>query len=94
MYLFAAGVRDNNGRSPLDSALDGNDLFGFFVDVALYLINHGYGGAEDRNKLMTRACEWGKLDVVKELVEQHKVDPNSERCYIILSCTCNWGYHT
>ena len=79
---FAAGVRDNNGRSPLDSALDGNDLLGSFVDIALYMINHGYGGAEDRNKLMTRACEKGKLDVVKELVEQHKVDPNGEFSYV------------
>ena len=82
MYLFTAGVRDNNGRSPLDSTLDGNDPFGSCVDVALYLINHGCGGANDRNKLMTRACESGKPDVVKELVEQHKVDPNGEFSYV------------
>ena len=78
--LFTAGVRDNNGRSPLDSALDCNDLLRSCLDVALYLINHGCGGAEDRKKLMTRACELGKLGVVKELVEQHKVDPNGEFC--------------
>ena len=82
MHLFAAGVRDNNGQSPLDCALDSNFSLGSCLDVALYLISRGCGGAEDRNKLMTRACEKGKLDVVKELVEQHKVDPNSEFSYV------------
>ena len=81
IYLLQ-GVRDNNGRSPLDNALDSNTLSGSCLDVALYLISHDCGGAEDRNKLMSRACERGKLDVVKNLVEHHKVDLNSECCSI------------
>ncbi len=44
-------------------------------DVAVYLVNRGCGSDE---KLLCAACKHGKLDVVKELVEQHQVDPNSE----------------
>ena len=54
------------------------------VDVALYLINHGCTCSdEDKAELLCeRMCLWGKVDVVKELVEQHKVDPNSECWYM------------
>ena len=148
MYLFATGVRDNNGRSPLDSALDGNDQFGSRVDVALYLINLGMCGFltictgvftagvrddkghsplaiaimsknqftdsgcadialylmnhgctcsnEDKAKLLCKACSRGNLDMVKELVEQHKVDPNGEHYYMTvlynlpMVCTLFW----
>ena len=72
-------MRDDEGRSPLDIALE--DLYGNegCVDVALYLMSCGYAcGDEDKAKLLCAACYWGKLDVVKELVEQHKVDPKSE----------------
>ena len=48
------------------------------MDVALYLINCGCGGDEERVDVLCRACYWGNLDAVKELVEQHKVDPTSE----------------
>ena len=51
------------------------------IDIALYLMNRGCTCSdEDKAKLLCEACSWGKLDVVKELVEQHKVDPNGE-CY-------------
>ncbi len=40
---------------------------------------HGcaHGGDEDKAKLlyMCGACRWGKLGVVKEVVEQHEVRP-------------------
>ncbi len=69
-------MRDDEGQSPLDKALDGNDGG---VDVALYLMSRGCAcGDEDKAKLLCRACLYGKLDVVKELVEQHKFDPRSE----------------
>ncbi len=67
------------GQSPLDIALE--DLYGNegCVDVALYLMSCGYAcGDEDKAKLLCAACYWGKLDVVKELVELHKVDAKSE----------------
>ncbi len=62
--------------SPLDNVLE--EPYDFEVDVALYLVNHGSGSDENKAKLLCRACYWGKLDVVKELVEQHKVDPKGE----------------
>ncbi len=57
--------------SPLDTTLD----FG----IALYLLSHGCGGDEDKAKLLCKACcKADKLDVVKGLVEQHKINPNGE----------------
>ena len=48
-------------------------------DVGLYLIkHHGCGDEQDKAELLYKACECGNLDVVKELVEQHNVDPNGE----------------
>lgn len=50
------------------------------VDVAHYLINRGCGGNLERVTLLAGACYCGKLDIIKELVELHKVDPSE--------CTC------
>ena len=48
-------------------------------DVGLYLIkHHGCGDEQDKARLLCIACLCGNLDVVKELVEQHNVDPNGE----------------
>ena len=64
--------------SPLDRALEGiynKDC----MDVALYLMSRGCAcGDEDKAGLLCVACDFGKLGVVKELVEQYKVDPNSK----------------
>ncbi len=68
-------MRDDEGRSPLDKALDDLYIDGC-VDVALYLMSRG--GDEDKAKFLCRACLYGELGWVKELVEQHKVDPKSE----------------
>ena len=38
-------------------------------NTALYLINHGLHDEQHKGKLLCKACEWGNLDVVKELVE-------------------------
>ena len=85
MYTLTAGVRDDNGRSPLDVALDEGSWDN--GRVGLYLIkHHGCGDEQDRAKLLCKACKEGNLDVVKELVEQHNVDPNGEyiTCCLIL----------
>ena len=84
MYTLTAGVRDDNGESPLDVALDEGSVDN--GDVGLYLIkHHGCGDEQDKAKLLCKACKWGNLDVVKELVEQHNVDPNGE-CMLHVIC--------
>ena len=74
-------MRDGEGQSPLDTVLEG-DYDGCYedcVDVALYLMSRGCAcGDEDKATLLCAACDLGKLGVVKELVEQYKVDPNSK----------------
>ena len=55
--------------------------------VGLYLMkHHGYDDEQDKAKLLCNACQRRNLDVVKELVEQHNVDPNGEyiTCCLIL----------
>ena len=82
--LIHTDVRDDQGQSPLDLALE--DLYDDEDDiaVALYLINHGCGDDEDKDKLLCGACSWGKLDVVKELVEKHDHDPKGECCVLTI----------
>ncbi len=75
--VLCTDVRDYRGQSPLDTALEGLHDDGC-VDVALYLMSRGCGGDEDKAKLLCGACQYCMLSVVKELVEQHKVNPNSE----------------
>ena len=84
--LLTAGVQDDEGQSLLDITLENRD-YDFpddSLNTTLYLMTHGYGGDEDKVKVLCKACYWGKLDVVKELVEQHKVDPNGECCYTVV----------
>ncbi len=70
-------MRDDEGQSPLDLALRG--VYDGCMDVALYLMSRGCAcGDEDKAKLLCRACRRGKLGVVKELAEQHKVYPKSK----------------
>ncbi len=63
---------------PLDSALEGLYENDEQCDIALYLVNRGCGSDEDKAKLLCEACKHGQLDIVKELVEQHNVDPKGE----------------
>ena len=74
---------DDEGKSPLDHALywDNDDYYyRVHVDTALYLMKKlGCGDDKDKVKLLCAACYQGKLNVVKELITEHKVDPNGER---------------
>ena len=73
-------MRDDEGQTPLDKALSLDNMYrnkGCF-DVALYLINCGCGGEDEKSKLLCGASQRGKLDVVIGLVEQLDVDPNSK----------------
>ena len=60
----------------MDRALHNLHTFGGRIDVGLYLLNIGCGNEDDKAKLLFGACQWGRLDVVKELVEKHKLDPS------------------
>ncbi len=73
-------VRDDKGWSPLDMVLDPIYLFEHkgCMDLSLYLISCDGDGDEGKAKLLRTACSAGKLDVVKRVVEQHKVDPKNE----------------
>ena len=74
VYTLTAGVRNGNGRSPLDVALDKGSCC-----VGLYLIkHHGCGDEQDKAKLLCTVFKQWNLDVVKELVEQHNVDLSGE----------------
>ena len=75
-------VRNYEGQSPLDTALEDMYEVGYF-DLVVYLISHGCGDEEDRAIVLAQACRQGRLDVVKELVEQHKVDPKCECAYCL-----------
>ena len=85
VYTLTAGVRDDNGRSPLDVVLDEESKDN--GDVGLYLMkHHGCGDEQDKAKLLCKECQGGNLDVVKQLVEQHNVDPNGEYITCCLFC--------
>ena len=66
-------MKDGKDDSPLDVALKSSN-----IDAAHYLLKHGGKVGKSGAKLLCGACEDGKLDVVKELVEKYKVDPNCE----------------
>ena len=74
---------DDEGKSPLDQALDWDNDDNYnrvCVDTALYLMKKlGCGDDKDKVKLLFAACFQAKLNVVKELITEHKVDPNGER---------------
>ena len=84
--LTHADVKDSLGESPLDLALEDMDDDGC-IDLALYLIKHGCGDDEGKNKLLCRSCRCGRLDVVKELVEEHNCDPKGE-CSVYIRPVC------
>ena len=72
-------MRDDEGQSPLDKALDIEFLYenDGRVDVAHYLMSRGCAcGDKNKAELLCAACYHGNMGVVKELVEQHKVDPS------------------
>ncbi len=87
-------MKDDQGQSPLDIVLDELDDLGDdsdnYVDVALYLMSHGCACADEaKAMLLCVACLYGMLGVVKELVEQFKVDPKSECDDLYLSTKSN-----
>ena len=82
LHTFTTGVRDDRGRSLVDTTLA--NIYRYYDDpyrglnAALFLINHGVDDEQDKANVLCEACKWGNLDLVKKLVEQHNVDPNGE----------------
>ena len=97
MICVTVDVRDDEGCSPLDILLEGIDNFRWFkqdcgFDIAHYLLSCGYGDYEDRVKWLYKACRWGQLEVVKELVERHNVDPKGEHTHThSMHGVCQWS---
>ena len=94
MICVTVDVRDDEGRSPLYILLEGIDYsrkkryYGF--PIAHYLLSCGYGYYEDRVEWLYKACWWGKLGLVEELVERHNVDPNGEHTHSMHG-VCQWS---
>ena len=85
-HIKFAGVRDDKGKSPLDRAMENVYYTEGCPEVAHYLMSHGFDSDEETlAKLLCGACWWGKLAMVKELVEEHKLDPKSEPLDIIVN---------
>ena len=78
-------MRDDKGKSPLDRAMEDMYFTEGCPEVAHYLMSHGFDSDEETlAKLLCAASQWGKLTIVKDLVEQHKLDPKSEPIDIIV----------
>ena len=89
---YNTDVVNGNNESPLDKAMGNLFWREGCVDVGLYLINNGCGNNSTRAKLLCGACKRGRLDVVKELVEQHHIIPSGKHstryCLIVVQqCT-------
>ena len=77
MFINIPGAHDDDGQSPLDKAMEGVELDDErCVEIAVYLMYSGYGGDKERVEVLCAACFWGMLDIVKEMVEQLKIDPS------------------
>ena len=79
MYdVLTTGAIDDDGLSPLSRAMEN---YNPHFNICLYLVNnYDCGNDQERSNLLCKACGDGELNVVKELLENHKVDPNGENC--------------
>ena len=76
---YKIDVRDEQGESPLEKVVKGLHDNEGCLEVAHYLLSCGCDSDEETlTELLFKACRRGKLDIVRELVEHHKLDPNSE----------------
>ena len=63
-------MKDGDGDPPLDEVVEMEE-----PNRMLYLINRGGGNDKFKETTLITACYDGELKVVKELVEQHNVNP-------------------
>ena len=75
LYDTHPEITDSDGCSPLGWAFS-KDI----TDVEQYLREHGCTVVDgDKDRLIGRACEAGRLDVMKELIEDHNCDPTCKQ---------------
>ena len=80
-------VRDDEGKSPLDTA-----IFQFsvrnadnYLEVAHYLMGCGCDGdKETLSQLLLELCQRGKLDIVKTLIEQYMLNAKGESNLVLM----------
>ena len=99
MICVTVDVRDEEGRTPLDILLEGTDDLDWLEQyngflIALYLLGCSYGDEEDTVKWLYKACRWGEVEVVKQLVERHNVDPKGEHTHTAcMECVSGVSVH-
>ena len=70
-YAFIlTGVKDGDEDSPLDKVV-GMD----YSDRMFHLVNNECGGNKFKDAAIIEACRYGRLEVVKKLIEQHNINP-------------------
>ena len=75
LYDTHTEITDSDGYSPLELAITN-----YSTEVERYLRGHGCTVVDgDKDRLLVRACEVGRLDVMKELIEDHNCDPTSKQ---------------
>ena len=69
---ISLGVRDDKGQSSLSKACSRVFIHSECPDIALYLINLGCEcSQEEKAKLLIGTSGWGRVEVLKELIEKH-----------------------
>ena len=75
LYDTHTEITGSDGCSPLGWAFS-KDI----TEVERYLRDHGCTVVDgDKDQILVRACEAGRLDVMKELIEDHGCDPTSKQ---------------
>ena len=78
VYSLTLDVKDSQGNSPIEIAIDYGKM-----DVADYLVEKAYS-TDERTKLLFRAAERGKLEVVKKVLEASHIDPKGEIVHVLI----------
>ena len=77
--MFMVGLSNEKQQPLLDTTLERIKDEHYCIDVVIYLMNCGCTCSyTDMINLLFGVCAHGKLNVVKDLVEHHKVNPQGQ----------------
>ena len=79
--MILTGVKDGDEDSPLDEVVEMDDS-----DRMFHLAIHGCGNNKFKYTAIIKACKYGWLKLMKELIEQHNINPKGNHGDYIL-----WG---